>query len=52
MKYLVTISQTLEIEADDKDDANRYAALLADYQTQYHDGSIDFETEELPDDSK
>jgi len=40
-KYLVTISQEIEVEADDIDDANVEAAQCFDF------GSADFETEEI-----
>ena len=44
MKYLVTISQTIEVEADDLDQAEVQAGMAMDL------GSAEFETEELPND--
>ena len=41
MQYLVTISQTLTVEADDEDDAMIAAAEMFDF------GSADFETTEI-----
>jgi hypothetical protein len=38
MQYLVTISQTITVEADDEDDAMTAAAEMFDF------GSADFET--------
>ena len=41
MQYLVTISQTITVEADDEDDAMIVAAEMFDF------GSADFETTEI-----
>lgn len=45
MKYLVTISQTIEVEAEDLDEAEVLAGMAMDL------GSALFESEELPDDT-
>ncbi len=41
MKYLVTISQTIEVEADDLDEAEVRAGMALDL------GSAEFKTEEI-----
>ena len=45
MKYLVTISQTIEVEADNLNEAEVQAGITMDL------GSADFETEEVPNDT-